>query len=195
MTTQLYLASNSPRRWELLQNLGLSLARIEGEIDETPYPNEAVKAYCLRIAQAKNYAAQATRQRLALPDLPLLTADTTVAIDNHILGKPADKAEAYQMLKQLSGRVHQVFTAVCVSFQGNTHSLVQTSEVTFKPLTDEMIWAYIETGEPMDKAGAYGIQKLGGIFIEHLSGSFTGVMGLPIAETAALLARCGIRIL
>lgn len=133
--------------------------------------------------------------RQKLPDLPLLTADTTVAIDNQILGKPSDKAEAYQMLKQLSGREHQVFTAVCVSFQGNTHSLVQTSEVTFKVLTDEEIWAYINTGEPMDKAGAYGIQKLGGIFIQHLAGSFTGVMGLPVAETAELLKQVGIKIL
>lgn len=195
MNNRIYLASNSPRRWELLQQLGLQLIKIEGEIDETPYPNEEAKAYCQRIALEKNKAAQALCLAKNFASHPILTADTTVAIDNAILGKPTSKEEAYCMLRQLSGRTHQVFTAVCISMNGCYYSTVHTSEVTFKSLTDQEILRYIDTGEPMDKAGAYGIQGLGGIFIEHLSGSFTGVMGLPIAETAELLKQCGIDVL
>ncbi|AUI65277.1 MULTISPECIES: nucleoside triphosphate pyrophosphatase [Glaesserella] len=192
---QLYLASNSPRRWELLQQIGLQPIKIESEIDETPLINEDAKSYCLRIALEKNKAAQGVRSHKNLANLPILTADTTVSVDHQILGKPLDQADAYRMLKLLSGRTHQVFTAVCVSVNGQTFSDIQTSHVEFKMLTDEEIWSYIKTNEPMDKAGAYGIQGLGGIFIRHLSGSFTGVMGLPIAETAILLQKCGIKVI
>ncbi|MDH2997990.1 septum formation inhibitor Maf [Pasteurellaceae bacterium LFhippo2] len=192
---QLYLASNSPRRWELLQNLGFELTRIGGEIDETPLANEIARDYCLRIALEKNSAAQAVRLAQNLTDLPILTADTTVSIDNQILGKPQDKADAFAMLQKLSGRTHQVFTAVCVSYQGEQYSYVQTSEVEFKALSDQEIFAYIETNEPMDKAGSYGIQGLGGIFIKNLSGSFTGVMGLPAFETTELLKKVGVKVI
>ncbi|QIM63384.1 septum formation protein Maf [Pasteurellaceae bacterium Orientalotternb1] len=191
----IYLASNSPRRWELLRSLGLQLHRIAGEIDETPLPNEQAKAYCLRIALAKNRAAQAVSSTENFTNLPILTADTTVSIDGKILGKPKDQADAITMLQQLSGRTHQVFTAVCVSYSGEQFECVQTSEVTFKTLSEAEISAYVETGEPMDKAGAYGIQGVGGIFISHLEGSFTGVMGLPLFETAELLRKCGVQIL
>lgn len=195
MGNTLYLASNSPRRWELLQNLGLNVLRLDSEIDETPTLNEDAKAYCLRIALAKNTAAQAVRSAQNLANLPILTADTTVSLDDNILGKPVDESDAFRMLKQLSGRTHYVFTAVCVSNHTEQFSCVQTSEVTFKPLSEAEILAYIATQEPMDKAGAYGIQKIGGTFIQHLSGSFTGVMGLPIYETSELLKKCGIDIL
>ena len=195
MNKTIYLASNSPRRWEILQQLGLNLLRIEGEIDETPYENEEAKSYCLRIAEAKNKAAQAVHFTQNLADYPILTADTTVSIYNQILGKPKDKDDAYRMLKLLSGKTHQVFTAVCISYQGKQFSVLQTSDVTFKTLPDQEIHAYIETGDPMDKAGAYGIQGLGGIFVQHLSGSFTGVMGLPVAETAELLRQYNLNLL
>lgn len=195
MLKHIYLASNSPRRWELLQNLGVELTKLAGEIDETPNLNEEAKSYCLRIALNKNQAAQAVRLAKNLANLPILTADTTVSIDKQILGKPVDENDAYRMLKLLSGRTHQVFTAICVSFNSELFSIVQASDVTFRTLTDEEIWNYIRTKEPMDKAGAYGIQGLGGIFITHLSGSFTGVMGLPIAETAELLQKCGVKII
>ncbi|WP_084724284.1 Maf family protein [Muribacter muris] len=160
MVNTLYLASNSPRRWELLQNIGLNVLRIESEVDETPFTNENAKAYCLRIALSKNKAAQAVLSRQNLANHPILTADTTVSIDGKILGKPKDHEDAFAMLKQLSGRTHQVFTAICVSNGNQLSSCVQTSEVTFKTLSDNDIHAYIASGEPMDKAGAYGIQKL-----------------------------------
>lgn len=191
----IYLASNSPRRWELLQSLDLQLHRITGEVDETPLPHEQAKAYCLRIALAKNQAAQAVSLAEKFANLPILTADTTVSIDGKILGKPKDKADAIAMLQQLSGRTHQVFTAICVSHNDKQFECVQTSEVTFKTLSEAEILAYVDTREPMDKAGAYGIQGVGGIFISHLEGSFTGVMGLPLFETAELLRQCGVEIL
>ncbi|WP_150539584.1 Maf family protein [Actinobacillus vicugnae] len=191
----IYLASNSPRRWELLQNLGLNLLRLASEIDETPLLNEKASEYCLRIAQQKNQAAQEVRMAQNFAEYPILTADTTVSIDGKILGKPKDEQDAFAMLKMLSGRTHQVFTAVCVSYQSKQFECLQTSEVCFRTLTDAEIHAYIATGEPMDKAGAYGIQQLGGVFVAQLSGSFTGVMGLPVCETAELLKQCGVQIL
>lgn len=192
---QLYLASNSPRRLAILQQLGLSVEKLNSEIDETPYPNEPANTYCLRIALAKNQAAQAVRNQQNLANLPILTADTTVSLQGQILGKPASKADAERMLKQLSGNTHQVFTAVCVSIGETQFHCLQSSEVTFKPLSDVEIAAYIASGEPLDKAGAYGIQGLGGCFVSHLNGSFSGVMGLPVYETAELLRRCGISLL
>jgi len=116
-----------------------------------------------------------------------LPADTTVAYQNHILGKPETKEHAAAMLEQLSGQTHQVLTAVCVYWQGKARKVLQTSDVSFKTLSSDEISAYIQSGEPMDKAGAYGIQGLGGVFVEHLQGSFTGVMGLPVYETVGLL--------
>lgn len=194
MNNTLYLVSNSPRRWELLQNLGLNVLRLSSEIDETPCPSEKAADYCLRIAYEKNIAAQAVRNAQNLANFPILTADTTISIDDKILGKPKDEAEAFAMLKQLSGRSHQVFTAVCVSLNGRVEKLVQTSEVQFKTLSDAEIRAYIATQEPMDKAGAYGIQKLGGCFVVSINGSFTGVMGLPIYETAEMLKQFDVQI-
>ena len=191
---QIYLASNSPRRWELLQNLGLDLLRLSSEIDESPKANEKADEYCLRIAKQKNQAAQAVRIAENLAEHPILTADTTVSIDGKILGKPKDEQDAFAMLKMLSGRTHQVFTAVCISYQGKEVECLHTSEVSFRRLTDAEIYAYIATGEPMDKAGAYGIQQFGGVFVERLSGSFTGVMGLPVFETAELLKQFDLQI-
>ncbi|MGX2951378.1 Maf family protein [Ursidibacter sp. B-7004-1] len=191
---EIYLASNSPRRWELLQQLGLGLHALSSEIDESPNMNELAKDYCLRMAKEKNIKAQAVRLTNNLAELPILTADTTVSIHQHILGKPTNQADAQRMLKMLSGNTHQVFTAVCISYQGKLFSILQQSDVEFKVLSEQEINAYIATQLPMDKAGAYGIQGIGGAFVKHLSGSFTGVMGLPIYETCELFKQCGIAI-
>lgn len=184
MNTKIYLASGSPRRREILHNLGYQVSVNVAEIDETPHKNESASDYVLRMAVEKNQAAQT---QFDLRDCPIISADTTVALHNLILGKPQSPEHAHDMLRQLSGSTHQVLTAVCVSFQGEMRQAVQSSDVTFCTLSDDEIHRYIASGEPMDKAGAYGIQGLGGIFVAHLSGSFTGVMGLPVFETVDLL--------
>lgn len=190
-----YLASSSPRRWDLLRQLGLELLPLKSEIDETPKVNETAKDYCLRMALEKNAEAQKHRIAADLAAYPILTADTTVSLHGQIFGKPRDADDAAHMLGQLSGQVHQVLTAVCVSVEQQLFYCIQTSDVTFKKLTEPEIRAYIATGETMDKAGAYAVQGLGGLFIENLNGSFTGVMGLPVYETAKLLKKCGVSIL
>ncbi|TNH09230.1 septum formation inhibitor Maf [Testudinibacter sp. TR-2022] len=191
MQNTLYLASGSPRRWQLLQELGLNLIKVSAEIDETPFADEPAQRYVLRMAQQKNQRALQVLGKT--PEFPLLTADTTVALQQQIIGKPESEQDAAAILKRLSGSTHQVLTAVCVHWQGQTHSVLQTSEVTFSQLTDEQIWAYIATGEPMDKAGAFAIQGFGSLFVRHISGSFSGIMGLPIYETGELLInKCGL---
>ena len=190
----IYLASGSPRRREILENLGFTVHRLPADIDETPKESEAALEYVRRMACEKNQAAVA--QWFAAhdqePEFAVWTADTTVADGEAILGKPESEADAVDMLERLSGRTHQVLTAVCVYWQGVRYDVVQTCEVSFKTLTAEEIAAYVASGEPMDKAGAYGIQGLGGVFVEHLQGSFTGVMGLPVYETAQLLKSLGL---
>lgn len=189
----IYLASGSPRRREILANLGYCVTRLPADIDETPAAGECAADYVLRMACEKNAAALAQwqAQHDDAPESPILTADTTVAYQNHILGKPENDAQAAQMLAMLSGQTHQVLTAVCVYWQGETRSIVQQSDVVFKTLDEAEIQAYIRSGEPADKAGAYGIQGLGGIFVAALAGSFTGVMGLPVYETVGLLKSIG----
>ena len=189
----LYLASGSPRRAQLLAQIGFSISKIASDIDETPHENELALAYTERMAWQKS------EQALALfvaahgtePELPVLTADTSVAIDGLILGKPDNHAHAVAMLRMLSGRTHQVISSVVVWHQGQRTQTTQTSEVTFRPLSEAEIQAYVDSGEADDKAGAYGIQGAAAVFIEHLSGSFSGVMGLPLFETAALLRSIG----
>ncbi|MEB0163003.1 Maf family protein, partial [Glaciimonas sp. CA11.2] len=136
-----------------------------------------------------------TMQQRKLPMRPLLAADTTVTIDNKILGKPADNAEAVNMLRQLSGRTHQVLTSVVVVYQLQSWQITQTSEVVFQTLSDEIIRSYCATAEPYDKAGAYGIQGFAAMFIKRINGSHSGIMGLPLFETAQLLQQAGIDIL
>lgn len=183
--TTLILASGSPRRYEILTQLGYTVCRQPASIDETPYTNELPHDYVHRLAIEKNRAVQAAHA-------PIISADTSVVLDNKILGKPESSEHAFAMLRQLSGQTHQVLTGVCVSWQGREVACVQCNEVQFKELNHQEIMAYIATGEPLDKAGAYGIQGLGGLFVAHLSGSFTGVMGLPIFETVDLLHQCGV---
>ena len=188
MKPQILLASASPRRREILANLGYHVIQIPAGIDETPLAGENPETYALRMAQQKNRAA-ATRPGAS--KTPFVSADTVVAAEGRILGKPFDEAEARVMLELLSDSVHQVLTGVCVSYQGEERSIVQVSDVRFKALSEREIDDYVATGEPSDKAGAYGIQGIGGAFVSHLSGSFTGVMGLPVFETLRLLKECG----
>ena len=186
---QLYLASNSPRRREILQNLGYTIHNIAAEIDETPRTREPAHDYVLRLAIAKNRAARQANPQAQ--QFPIISADTSVVHRGAILGKPTSPEHAAAMLRGLSGDTHQVLTAVCVSFGAHEHAAVQQNNVQFCPLTPAQIAAYIATGEPLDKAGAYGIQGIGGVFVAHLSGSFSGVMGLPVFETVQLLRQLG----
>ena len=192
MPNTIYLASASPRRREILVSLGFQPVPLAAETDETARPGEAVADYVVRMARQKNAAARqlAAQRGLALAQ-PLLSADTVVALDNAILGKPRDAAHARELLESLSGREHQVWTAVCVSLGGQTLEAAQRSDVRFKELSTQEIAAYIASGDPLDKAGAYGIQGIGGVFVAHLSGSFSGVMGLPVFETVQLLRQLG----
>ncbi|MDO4878703.1 MAG: Maf family protein [Neisseria sp.] len=189
----LYLASASPRRREILQNLGYRVERIAADIDETPLAQEDAAEYVQRLAAEKNAAARAVWLAAGKPEpaAPVLAADTSVALDGRILGKPESPERAREMLLALSGRRHQVHTAVCLYYQGRRFHVLNTNHVTFKTLTEAEIAAYIRSREPLDKAGAYGIQGLGGIFVRELSGSFTGVMGLPVFETCGLLQQAG----
>lgn len=198
MEFDLYLGSQSPRRVDLLTQQGLHFRQIIQPIDESVLADESAACYTKRLAQEKAHAAWQNVVANLLPLKPLLTADTTVVVDGLILGKPCDEVEAKFMLTRLSGRTHQVVTAVCVILgDGATTQLktrVSTSEVTFKVLTDEEIDAYLATNDAYDKAGSYGIQGRAGVFIQHISGSFTGVMGLPLFETAQLLADFGLHL-
>lgn len=159
-----------------MQQLGYEMAPLVAPIDEVPYLGEAALDYVARMAYKKNAAASVVLAQAQGADLPILTADTTVALAGQILGKPLDAEEARAMLGRLSGSTHQVLSAVCVSHRGRCVAKVQVSDVAFKVLSEEEISAYVATGEPMDKAGGYGVQGQAGLFVRHLAGSFTGVM-------------------
>lgn len=196
----LYLASQSPRRLELLRQIGLVPTVLRDgnrslEVDESVLPGEVPADYVLRLARAKVLAGAALRQRQRLADWPIVAADTTVTLDGRILGKPADAAEAAAMLRAYSGCSHEVLTGVAVSYRGRLEIALSQSTVTFRSLTEQEIAAYIATGEPFDKAGGYGIQGLASLFISQLAGSYSGVMGLPLYETAALLREVGFSVL
>jgi septum formation protein len=182
----IYLASASPRRSELLRQLDITHVVRPVDIDESPRPGENPARYALRLAQEK---ARALWEQLPVAERrPVLAADTTVALGDEILGKPLDQADAARILRRLSGRTHEVHTAVAVLHGGGADARVCTSTVEFRELTREDIDWYWRTGEPADKAGAYGVQGHAAIFIRHLAGSYSGVMGLPLYETWELLA-------
>jgi len=187
---QLILASASPRRCELLAQIGISFEQQIAAIDETPRAGESPADYVARVALEKARAVRAGGG----PDLPVLGADTAVVVDGAILGKPADLDQARDMLRQLSGRAHEVFSAVALVAQRDAVA-VSHSRVWFRDLADNEIEAYWRSGEPRDKAGGYAIQGLAATFIERLDGSYSGVMGLPLYETARLLQNFGIKIL
>ena len=183
----LCLASASPRRRELLEQLGVSYVSAVPDIDEAVLPGESAPDYVVRMARAK--------ARLVHPHgagLPVLAADTIVLIDQRICGKPADAQDGIALLLQLSGRTHQVLTAVALAAAGEVNYRVSRSEVRFRHLTVAEALAYWNTGEPHDKAGGYAVQGHGAVFVEHLAGSYSGVMGLPLFETAELLAGAGV---
>lgn len=183
--TTLYLASSSPRRRELLALLNVEFSIITPAIDEIWQQGETPEDYVLRLAKEKSQ--EGVRQ--APYDYPVLGSDTIVVYDGHILEKPRDKAHAAQILRSLSGATHQVMTAIAVSDSTHTLSQLVVTHVTFRKMTEGEISAYIESGEPMDKAGAYGIQGKGGRFVQRIEGSYHAVVGLPLVETEALIAQ------
>ena len=198
MTSLIYLASASPRRRELLTQIGLAHTVLQvpappGE-DEPQHVGEAAADYVKRTAREKAERGQQWMASQHLPVLPILAADTTVILNGEVLGKPTDRAHATDMLSRLSGTSHHVHTAVVLWHDGRLYEDVSVSEVRMRTLTAADIGRYCDSGEPSGKAGAYGIQGLAGTFIAHLSGSYTGVMGLPVFETANLLRQVGIEL-
>ena len=197
---KIYLASKSPRRRELLRQIGvefeLLMLRNDGprgpDVTETIHPGEPAADYVARVCREKAAFAWSMVQSRRLPARPVLAADTTVTIDGDILGKPASKTEAIAMLERLSGRTHQVLTSVAVHHQDMIEQVTQVSDVRFATLSAASIKAYCATQEPYDKAGGYGIQGLAALFVEHIDGSHSGIMGLPLYETATLLRKAGI---
>jgi septum formation protein len=189
---QVLLASNSPRRRDLLAQTRVRFGVVAVELDETPLPGEAPEAYVLRVAMDKARAGRAlTAGRW---ELPVLAADTAVVVEGRILGKPRDRADAAAMLRLLAGRTHSVLTGVALvgALEGQALS---ASQVSFRAIEAAEIEAYWDTGEPADKAGGYAIQGLGAVFVSELRGSYSGVMGLPLFETARLLCDAGIPVL
>lgn len=196
---RIYLASRSPRRRELLAQIGVrfellmfrGIPREDPDVDETVLPQESPEDYVVRVTLAKAEAGlRRIRERHLIPH-PVLAADTTVEVDGSVIGKPEHEADAVAILQHLSGRTHRVLTAVALTDNGRTESLLNVSEVRFRALDQEEIRRYVASGEPLDKAGAYGIQGRAAIFIEEIKGSYTGIMGLPLYETALLLRRFG----
>src|ERR1700679_1068367 len=186
----IYLASGSPRRRELLEQIGVPFRVVGTAVDEAVRPGEVPAAYVERLAAAKADAGRAGSRDEA--DVPVWAADTAVVQGGKVLGKPADRQDAERMLRQLSGRTHEVFTAIALLTVGGLESRISRSEVTFRNLAAEEIQDYWETGEPADKAGAYAIQGRAAVFIADLRGSYSGVMGLPLFETADLLSKAGV---
>lgn len=182
--TSLYLASGSPRRQELLTQLGVSFERIVTGIEEKRAGGESAQQYVSRLAREKAQAGVASVPR----DLPVLGADTIVILNGEVLEKPRDADHAARMLHKMSGQTHQVMTAVALADRQHVLDCLVVTEVTFRVLTDDDIAAYIASGEPMDKAGAYGIQGLGGCFVRKINGSYHAVVGLPLVETYELLS-------
>jgi len=192
----IYLASASPRRRELLEQIGIPHAVLlapapEGE-DEPRLPGESPASYVLRTAREKCARGVQWMRSQAMPERPVLAADTTVILGQDILGKPQDADQATAMLRRLSGGVHEVRTAVVVCWDGESAEAVNTTRVWMAELDDVQIARYVASGEPFGKAGGYGIQGLAGSFVSRLEGSYTGVMGLPLYETAQLLGLAGI---
>ena len=188
----IYLASQSPRRAELLRQIGVTFEQLVGEIDETPGSGEMPADYVLRMAREK---ADAGWQKIVASGMkirPLLASDTTVVYQDKIIGKPDNEHDARRILALLSGNTHQVMTAVAITDGQQFRTELSVTDVVFKELSDQLIEDYIASGEPADKAGAYGIQGYGAVLVAGISGSYSGVVGLPLMETAQLLADFGL---
>jgi septum formation protein len=199
LEARIYLASRSPRRRELLTQIGVRFdlmlfraeARQDAEILEDVLPDEAASDYVRRVALAKAaHGVRLTRLR-HLVSRTVLSADTTLECDGEIIGKPRNEADAEAILKRLSGRSHSVLTAVAIANDERSEVVLSTSEVRFRTLTEQEIHRYVQTGEPMDKAGAYGIQGHAAMFVEKIRGSHSGIVGLPLCDTALLLRSFG----
>jgi septum formation protein len=194
---RIYLASRSPRRRELLKQIGVPFEvlllredlRRGADVDEAPLAEESPGVYALRLATAKAAAAVRQIAQRGLPQKPVLAADTTVVFEDAVIGKPEDAEHAARILRTLSGREHQVLTAVALALRDQVETQISVSSVWFRELKDNEIRRYIASGEPLDKAGAYAIQGRAAAFVTRMAGSYSGVMGLPLAETAELLAR------
>ncbi len=197
MEQRIYLASRSPRRRELLRQIGIGfdlvLARESNkrgvDIDETPMAGEAAADYVARLARTKAEFGwhQVTMRRMLAQ--PVLAADTTVVLDGEIMGKPEDDNHAQNLLAKLSGRTHNVLTAICIAYKGTIETALSVSEVEFREIGSDEIRRYTESGESADKAGAYAIQGRAAVFVRAIHGSYSGIMGLPLFETAELLRR------
>ena len=200
MTNFIYLASQSPRRRQLLEQLGVRYELLlpdeteDAEALEGVLKNEAPAAYVKRVTQLKLDAAVARLKRRQLPLAPILCSDTTVALGRSIYGKPINAADAKRMLTELSGRTHRVLTAVAVQSGRNRFDALSTSKVTFEAMSSRQISAYVATAEPLGKAGAYAVQGRAALHITRIDGSYSGIMGLPIYETALLLKAAGLKI-
>lgn len=191
----IYLASRSPRRGELLGQIGMRFEVLPSDVDESVLPDESPEHYVLRLARAKAEASLRCLAEQGLPDRPVLAADTTVCIDGMILGKPENDADALAMLRRMSDRWHAVHTAIAVAQGDRIETALSSTQVEMALLTDAEIAAYIASGEPRDKAGSYGIQGLAGAFIRRIEGSYSGVMGLPVHETSQVLKKFGVNVL
>jgi septum formation protein len=192
MKAMIYLASRSPRRRELLHQIGVAHRLLDIEVDERVREGESPSDYVLRLSQDK--AAAGLAACAGNEKLPVLAADTCVVIDGEMLGKPADREQGMRMLARLSGATHQVYTAVALD-DGRLSTRLSVSQVSFRCLSESEMAAYWATGEPADKAGGYAIQGLAGQFVRELLGSYSGVMGLPLFETAELLRDAGIELM
>ena len=195
----IYLASRSPRRRELLGHIGVKFHLLlfrnrpgaAADVDEDPLPDEEPRDYVMRVAHAKAAAGWQRMLERNLPRAPVLAADTTVALGKRIFGKPADRADAAAMLAELSGKRHEVLTAVVLQYDDQVETALSVSEVQFRELTPREIQDYVATGEPDDKAGAYAIQGRAALFVAEIRGSQSGIVGLPLYETAQLLQKMG----
>lgn len=187
-----WLASSSPRRQELLRQMGVDFELVAVDVPETALPDEGAEQMALRLAMAK---ARAGLEQVAPARGPVLGSDTVVTLDGEIFGKPANRGEALAMLERLSGRCHQVITAVALAGVSIEQSVSCTTRVWFRDTSKAEREAYWDSGEPADKAGGYGIQGRAALFVSRIDGSYSGVMGLPIYETAALLGQAGISLL
>lgn len=185
----LHLASSSPRRREILEALGLEFSVKATDVDESPQSDESAEQMVLRLASAKACAAQVEHERL------VIGSDTAVVLDGEVLGKPVDKQEAIAMLLKLSGRRHSVLTGVALRGPDGVQLALSSTDVQFREISRDEALAYWQSGEPCDKAGAYAIQGRGGAFVAAISGSYSGVVGLPVYETVQLLEKAGIDIL
>lgn len=190
MTAQIYLASSSPRRQELLRQLGLRFEVLPADVLEQPRPGQSPADYAVSMALAK----ARTGSTLTRAPLPVLGADTDVVLDGEILGKPVNREHGLSLLAKLSGRTHEVYSAVALVQGARTQTALSVTRVNFAAISPAMASAYWDTGEPADKAGAYAIQGLGACFVKTIEGSYSGVMGLPLYETCELLSDFGVEV-